>query len=85
MRATYELDNRVEVAIRRRARNLGLTESEFVNKMFTDLLHLDVLDRLRELDSDLTEQEALDLAYEELDAARAERDREQDGDGGPRS
>ena len=85
MRATYELDNRVEVAIRRRARNLGLTESEFVNKTFTDLLHLDVLDRLRELDSDLTEQEALDLAYEELDAARAERDREQDGDGGPRS
>lgn len=85
MRATYELDKRVEVAIRRRARNLGLTESEFVNKTFADLLHLDILDRLRALDSDLTEQEALDLAYEELDAARAERDREQDGDGGPRS
>ncbi|MBO0688648.1 MAG: hypothetical protein J2P40_03620 [Candidatus Dormibacteraeota bacterium] len=78
VRATYELDKRVEVAIRRRARNLGLSDSEFVNRTFTDLLHLDVLDRIRQVRSDLTEEEALDLAYEELDAARADRERGQD-------
>lgn len=82
MRATYELDKRVEVAIRRRARNLGLTESEFVNKTFTDLLHLDILDRLRERPTDLTEDEALQLAREELNAFRAERDRGRDEDDG---
>lgn len=78
VRATYDLDKRVEVAIRRRARNLGLSDSEFVNRTFTDLLHLDVLDRIRQVRSDLTEEEALDLAYEELDAARADRERGQD-------
>ena len=70
---TYELDPRVAVAVQRRARNLGISESEVVSSTLSDAFDPGILDELRQSPSDLTEEESLRLAYEELKAARAER------------
>jgi hypothetical protein len=72
---TLELDSRVEIAIRRRARNLGISESEFVNRTLHECLDLGVLDELRgRPPTDLTDDEVSDIVQAEIDAYRRERD-----------
>lgn len=79
---TYELDPRVAVAVQRRARNLGITQSEVVSGTLSDAFDLGILDELRQNPSGLTEEESLRLAYEELKAARAERKQDDSKQGG---
>lgn len=77
VRVSLDLDPRVRVAVQRRARNLGLTESEFVNRTLHECLGLGVLDELRQRPpSDLTDDETSDIVQSELDAYRRERDRD---------
>ncbi|MBO0689777.1 MAG: hypothetical protein J2P40_09420 [Candidatus Dormibacteraeota bacterium] len=75
VRVSYELDLRVAVAVERLARNLGISESEVVSNTLYEAFDLGVLDELRQNPSGLTEEESLRLAYEELEAVRAERKR----------
>lgn len=75
VRVSLDLDPRVRVAVQRRARNLGLSESEFVNRTLYECLELGVLDELRQRPpSDLTDEETADIVQSELDAYRRERD-----------
>lgn len=85
VQATFELERRVAVAIRREAARLGLTESQLVNSALVERLGLEIFERLRSLPDRLPPDEAVKLAYEELEAMRAEKDEAGDEDEQSRS
>lgn len=73
---TLDLDSRVATAIQRRARNLEISEGEFVSRTLYDSLDLGALDQLRNRPPiDVSEEDVLEDAHQELDAYRRERDR----------
>jgi plasmid stability protein len=71
-KATVYLDPEVLRAMRIRAARTGRRDSDVVEDALREYLGLDVIDRIRSK-SDLSSDEALRLAYEELDAMRRER------------
>ena len=72
-KTTVYLDEDILRATRVAAARRGKRDSEVFEDALRAYLRLDVIDRIRSR-SDLTEEEALQLAYSELRAMRAERD-----------
>jgi len=71
-KATVYLDPGVLRATRALATRTGKRDSDIVEEALREYLGLALLQRIREK-SDLTEEEALELAYDELHAMRADR------------
>lgn len=72
-KVTYEIDEQLRRAIKRAAVNSGLREYEIVDRALRAYLGWDIMDRLRDRAPQLSEEEAMRLAYEELHAVRADR------------
>lgn len=72
-KTTVYLDEDVLRATRVAAARRGKRDSEVLEDALRAYLRLGVVDRIRSR-SDLTEEEALELAYSELRAMRTERD-----------
>lgn len=72
-KTTVYLDEDILRATRVAAARHGKRDSEVVEEALRSYLGLEVIDRIRSR-SNLTEEEALELAYSELRAMRAERD-----------
>jgi hypothetical protein len=69
------IDDELYAEIKRRAAAEGMTDTALVEAALRSYLsgHT-VINRIHERNRDLSEQDARDLAYRELDAFRAERD-----------
>ena len=73
VKVTVELDEKVRRALKQAALNSGRPEKEIHEQALRSYLHLDIIDRLGQAPSDLSEEEAIRLANEEVHAARRER------------
>jgi hypothetical protein len=71
-KATVYLDPDVLRAMRVQAAREGRRDSDVVEEALREYLGLGLLERIWEK-ADLTEEEAMELAYDELHAMRAER------------
>ena len=71
-KATVYLDPDVLRATRAQAARTGKRDSDIVEEALREYLGLALLQRIREK-ADLTEEEALELAYAELHSMRADR------------
>jgi hypothetical protein len=69
---SVELDDGVLRATRAYAAQKGKSESEVIEEALREHLGFDLVERIQER-ANLSEEEALTLAYEELHAMRAER------------
>jgi hypothetical protein len=69
---SVELDDGVLRATRAYAAQKGKSESEVIEEALHEHLGFDLVERIQER-ANLSEEEALTLAYEELHAMRAER------------
>jgi hypothetical protein len=69
---SVELDDGVLRATRAYAAQKGKSESEVIEEALREHLGFDLVERVQER-ANLSEEEALTLAYEELHAMRAER------------
>ena len=75
VKVTFELTDRVRRALKQAAVNRRETEKEIHERALRQYLGLDIVERLREQPTELTEKDALKLANEEVHAARKERKR----------
>lgn len=71
-KVTFELDARVRRALKQAALNLGRPEKEITEQALRQYLHLDIVERMGQRESQLSEEEALQLANAEVHAARRE-------------
>lgn len=72
---TLAIDDKLYAAIKRRAAAEGVTDTALVETALRSYLNgQTIIDRIHQRNRNLSEQDALDLAYSELDAYRAERD-----------
>ena len=75
MMTTLAISDELYAEIRRRAAAEGTTDTAFVEAALRSYLGLDALvDRIHDRNRDVSDEDALQLAYRELDAYRAERD-----------
>ncbi len=72
VKVTFELDERVRRALKQAALNMRLKEKDIHERALRQYLGLDLIERLRQRPSELTEEEALELANAELHASRGE-------------
>lgn len=73
VKVTVELDERVHRALKQAALNHHLKEKVIHERALREYLGLDIVHRLRERPSGLTERQALALANQEVHAARRRR------------
>jgi predicted transcriptional regulator len=71
-KVTIELDEKVRRALKQAALNLGRPEREITEQALRQYLHLDIVERLGLRPSQLSEDEAVRIANEEVHAARRE-------------
>lgn len=72
---TLAIDDKLYAEIKRRAAAEGVTDTALVETALRSYLNgQTIIDRIHQRNRNLSEQDALDLAYSELDAYRAERD-----------
>ncbi len=71
-KVTFELDDRLRRAAKQAALNSGLKEYQVFERALKTYLGWDIMDRLRAKVPQLTEDEAMRLAYEEVHAQRKE-------------
>ncbi len=76
------VEERLRRAARQTAVRAGVHEYVVFEEALKKYLGWDVLDELWARHSDLTEDEAMKLAYDELHAFRADQEREEEGVGG---
>jgi hypothetical protein len=69
-KVTFELDDRLRRAAKQAALNSGLKEYQVFERALKTYLGWDIMDRLRARVPELTEDEAMRLAYEEVHAQR---------------
>ncbi len=74
VKTTVYVDETVMRAIRVTAARGGKTVSELVEAALRDSTLLGVVERIQARNADLSEEDALELAYSELHAMRRERD-----------
>ncbi|MEP7105947.1 MAG: hypothetical protein ABI838_08880 [Chloroflexota bacterium] len=74
-KVTFELDERVRRALKQAALNMHLNEKDIHERALRQYLGLDIIERLRQRPSELTEEQALELANEEVHAARRDREK----------
>jgi predicted transcriptional regulator len=72
-KVTMELDEKVRRALKQAALNLGRPEREITERALRQYLHLDIVDRLGEKQTQLSEEEASRIGNEELHLARRHR------------
>jgi hypothetical protein len=84
VKTTVYLDERLRRAAKQAAARSGLHEYEVFESALKKYLGWDILDDLRARHSDLTDDEAVKLAYDELHAYRAERQADEEAAGGTR-
>jgi predicted transcriptional regulator len=72
---TIELDEKVRRALKQAALNLGRPEKEITELAIRHYLHLDIVDRLGQSKSQLSEEEAAKIANAEVHADRRDRRR----------
>jgi predicted transcriptional regulator len=75
VKVTFELSDRVRRALKQAALNRGETEKEIHERALRQYLGLDIVERLRERPSELSEVQATKVANEQVHAARKERKR----------
>jgi hypothetical protein len=73
VKTTVYLEERLRRAVKQAAARSGQHEYEVFERALKEYLGWDILDDLWARNSDLTEDEAMRLAYDELHAHRAER------------
>jgi len=73
VKVTVELDERVRRALKQAALNAGRPEKEIHEQALRSYLRLDVIDQLGKTVGSLSEEEAIQIANEEVHAARRER------------
>lgn len=71
-KVTIELDEKVRRALKQAALNLGRPEKEITEQALRQYLHLDIVERLGQRESQLSEEEATRIANEEVHAGRRE-------------
>ncbi len=74
-KVTIELDEKVRRALKQAALNLGRPEKEITEQALRQYLRLDIVQRLGQRQSKLSEEQASQIANEEVHAARRERRR----------
>jgi predicted transcriptional regulator len=74
-KVTIELDERVRRALKQAAVNQGRPEREITEQALRQYLHLEIVERLGEKKSKLTDEQASRIANEEVHALRRERRR----------
>ena len=75
VRTTLTIDERVLRAAKVRAARLGKGDSEYIEEALRRDLGFELLDKIWARNSDLSEDEAMELAVSEVHAMRAERRR----------
>ena len=75
VKVTFELSERVRRALKQAALNRRETEEEIHERALRQYLGLDIVERLRERPSQLSEVQATKMANEQVHAARKERKR----------
>ncbi len=74
-KVTIVLDEKVRRALKQAALNLGRPEKEITEQALRHYLHLDIVERLGQRQSQLSEEEGARIANDEVHAARRERRR----------
>lgn len=69
-KVTVELDEKVRRALKQAALNLGRPEKEIAEQALRQYLHLDIVERLGRRESQLSDDEASQIANAEVHAAR---------------
>ena len=69
-KVTVELDEKVRRALKQAALNLGRPEKEITEQALRQYLHLDIVERLGQRESQLSDAEASEIANAEVHGAR---------------
>ncbi len=84
VKTTVYIEERLRRAAKQAAVRSGVHEYEVIESALRKYLGWDILDDLWARHSDLTEDEAMKLAYDELHAHRAEQQADEEAAGGNR-
>jgi len=84
VKTTVYIEERLRRAVKQAAARSGRHEYEVFESALREYLGWSILDDLWARNSDLSEDEAMRLAYDELHAARAERRADEEAAGGSR-